>query len=430
MPLNSAADGMIRAFQMGLMEKRAAEDQVAEQERKKIEVDLLQHRVKQMKLEERIRTWDMNVKGAQAKAQSMEGLPTAEMPEAQRPGQESKDLSGVMSGLMPSAQQAQTLAPAPTMVAPIPANQPMPRPQAIVQPGFVDAESGINIAPIDLRPQTREQQDASLVRGARLKESVTPRTLTYGQKVVMDGKVIAANTDQDPRDIETVRHNKAIEAEGRAREGRMGRESKDFITATIAQKAAQDLYANLDAIEAAFAPDPKAMEAYQASLEIWNNPTAEELKARTAASKPPQPPNPRLTAVQLEAKKLSAVNSYRAQMHLPKLSRLPPDWTPQTDVEPPPAPAPASSQAPVAPPAAAPIVINTPQGPFRFTDPAKAAAFANAAGVPPPAAAASSSPGVGRDLLGVLSAVGDAVSSGAWDSKTNTWRKSKPAQKK
>ena len=214
----------------------------------------------------------------------------------------------------------------------------------------------------------------------------------------------------------------------------MGRESKDFITATIAQKAAQDLYLNLDAIEAAFAPDPKAMDAYQTSLEIWNNPTDEELKARTAASKPPRPPQPRLTAVQLEAKKLSAVNSYRAQMHLPKLSRLPPDWTPQTDVEPPPAPSVATGAPPpvgsAAPPTAAPIVINTPQGPFRFTDPAKAAAFANAAGVPPPAVAGTSSPGVGRDLLGVLSAVGDAVSSGAWDSKTNTWRKSNPAQKK
>jgi hypothetical protein len=379
---------MIRSYMAGVAVRQSREKQEAEQERNKIEMDLLQHRIKQMKLAERIEAWKMNVEGAESQAKSMEGLPMAEMPAAFRPGLESTDLSQVVSGMTPSGRNAQALAP-PMPVAPITANQALPPPQQVMRPGLDIPEAGISVPAAPIRIRTKEQQDADVQREAALKASVTGQKLGYGEKFFLGNKVVAENTTQDPRDAETVRHNKAIEAEGRAREGRLGRESKDFITATIAQKAAQDLYANLDAIEAAFAPDPKAMEAYQASLEIWNNPTDEELKARTAASKPPRPPQPRLTEAQLEAKKLAAVNSYRAQMHLPKALTLPPEFR----YKPEGTPAPAPGAGAVAPPppdpgvpssTAAPIVINTPMGPFRFTDPDAALKFANEAGLPAP----------------------------------------------
>lgn len=330
MPTYSAADGMIRAFQMGLNERRAKEDQAAEQERKKIEVDLLQHRVKQIKLAERIEAWDFNVKGKEAQAKSFEGLPEAEMDKAgMMEGLPSRDLSQSIVGLMPSAQASQPPvagafppAPQPQPVAgvPIAANQPRSvRP--VMTPAFNDPESGRSAPSIALRPRTKEQLDRAVRDAADLKNQTEAVTLGPNQKRFVGGKLVAEG-GEDPSDAITKAHYERMDAIEKAKAAQAAAQGKSYITATIRQSAAKDLYDNIDALETAFAPDPKDVVIREAEAADWEATDP----AKRVGTKPRPVPN-RMSPSQLESRKLAAINSYRSQIGLPSYQRTPPDWS-------------------------------------------------------------------------------------------------------
>lgn len=405
MPVVNAADSMIRAYQTGLMERRAEEDQAAEQERKKIEMDLLKHRIQQMKLEERIKAWDMNVKGAEAQAKSFEGLPEAQMAqEGMLQGTPATDLSQVVAGMMPAApgqMTGQPVAPAtppPAALSAVQANQPL-APRPIMAPGFQDAAAGINVPSIALRPKSREQLEADARSAAALKAETEGTTLSYGQKRYVGGKLVAEG-GVDPMDAETARHNKEMERIQRMDTANKAAESKGAITAAIRQRAAEVLYNNLITAETAFAPDPKVQADYEETVQMWE---MSDPKTRGAA---PTPPKTRMPVAQLQARKLSAINAYRASLQLPKLSAVPPDWTFEGEVVANEAaagiPAPAGAAAPVAAapaptpsPATGPVTITTPQGiPITFPSYQEAAGFAKEANlpVPPPPAAGAPAP--------------------------------------
>jgi hypothetical protein len=93
MPIYNAGQSMIRAFEAGLAERRAGERQQWEDEDRKLQQEILQNQLKQMKLTEKLKVHAANVAGQEALAKSMEGLPESEMAAAgQLQGLPSQDL--------------------------------------------------------------------------------------------------------------------------------------------------------------------------------------------------------------------------------------------------------------------------------------------------------------------------------------------------
>ena len=356
MPIVNAGESMIRAFQMGLNEKRAEQDQVAEQERKKIEMDLLKHRIQQMKLEERISAWDMNVKGAEAQAKSFEGLPEAQMAQAgMLDGTPARDLSQTIAGLMPSAQgnlQSQAAGPVLSPVAPpappaalaaVQANQPLPT-RPVMTPAFSDPATGRSVPSIALRPRTREQITQDTRDAAELKASTEPFNLGYGQKRFVNGKLVAEG-GEDPSDAITREHYERQDKIEAAKVRQAEAQGKQYITATVRQAAAKDLYDNINALEIAYSPDPKDVAIREAEAADW-----EMMPPDKRVGPKPRPVPNRMSPTQLASRKLAAINSYRSQLQLPAYTSLPTEWDINAEVGANPADgSPATPQAPGAP---------------------------------------------------------------------------------
>lgn len=315
----NAADSMIRAFQLGLAERRAAQDQAAEEDRRKIEMDLLQHRIKQMKLEERIKTWDMNVKGAQAEAAAFEGLPEAEMASAGRlRGVPARDLSQTVAGLMPSAPGQMTgtplaAGPPPAALAAVRANQPLAV-APVMQPGFQDAEAGIDVAAVPIRVKTREQQIADARTAAQLKAESEPYTLNAGQRRFVGGQQIAA-APEDPMEARRVAVQEKANKLGWAQLNFQIEKETDLVRKGVGQWLSEQLVG----LEEKASPDAKSLAVYE---ESWD----EDQQKHTRPL-----PTPRLTPKQKETQQLQLVNSARRQLGMKSFTKLPPDpglWLP------------------------------------------------------------------------------------------------------
>jgi hypothetical protein len=144
------------------------------------------------------------------------------------------------------------------------------------------------------------------LREAAIKDQTETKVLSHGQKLWRGGKVIAEG-GVDPADVETARKNKAQEQIDRDRLAFDKLIKKEGLSEATRVAVEEIMARELQELERDAGPDPVAMTKYQSGL----------LDSE---------PKPRLTPIVVNQRKLAILNSYRAKMKLPTLSRLPKDW--------------------------------------------------------------------------------------------------------
>lgn len=184
------ADQFISGYTAGQQTKQRKQQQDWEVEDRDIEKQLLQHRMKELKIQERLRART----AAKENLDLMQGIPEADVTPEQ--------VEGGMQGRLNMMERGE-----PTRLNPMEI------------PGIEE----YGIPGVKRRPQTMEQQLAELLAQAQIKESTEVRSVPRGGKLIQGGRVIAEGspvseplqtvTERDASGRETTRYVPRAEAQ-------------------------------------------------------------------------------------------------------------------------------------------------------------------------------------------------------------------------